>query len=172
MTERIPKSEWGPGPWQNEPDREEWRHAGLPCLIVRGPWGALCGYVGVPPEHPAHGIDGGTWAGSARIPVEVHGGLTYGAPCQVGGEICHVAREGEPEPFWLGFDCAHSGDLMPGMVALERREGLSSHRVTAAMWPVEYRDIAYVRAETNRLAEQLARPGFALLPAREEDDDV
>src|SRR5947207_1159298 len=47
------KSEWGPGEWQDEPDRLEWRHtSGLPCLIVRNHMGSLCGYVGVPPAHP------------------------------------------------------------------------------------------------------------------------
>lgn len=54
----LPKSEWGEGPWQHEPDKMEWRdkETGLPCLIVRGPVGALCGYVGVPPTHPAYGL--------------------------------------------------------------------------------------------------------------------
>lgn len=31
----IDKSGWGPGPWQDEPDRKEWTHAGFDCLIVR-----------------------------------------------------------------------------------------------------------------------------------------
>lgn len=34
-TAPIDKSAWGPGPWQDEPDRVEWEHAGLPCLMVR-----------------------------------------------------------------------------------------------------------------------------------------
>lgn len=54
----VDKSEWGPGPWQDEPDKRQWQDeaTGLPCLIVRGPVGALCGYVGVPPDHPAYGL--------------------------------------------------------------------------------------------------------------------
>lgn len=54
----VDKSEWGPGPWQSEPDKRQWQDetTGLPCLIVRGPVGALCGYVGVPPDHPAYGL--------------------------------------------------------------------------------------------------------------------
>ncbi len=36
---------WPPGEWDSEPDREEFRHAGFPCLVVRGPMGALCGYT-------------------------------------------------------------------------------------------------------------------------------
>lgn len=54
----MDKSAWGPGPWQDEPDKRQWADeaTGLPCLIVRGPIGALCGYVGVPPDHPAYGL--------------------------------------------------------------------------------------------------------------------
>ena len=53
----IEKSEWGDGPWQREPDRMEWIASGLPARIRRNPiYGTLCGYVGVPPEHPMHGI--------------------------------------------------------------------------------------------------------------------
>lgn len=54
------KSAWGPGPWQDEPDKRQWRDeaTGLPCLIVRSPMGGnLCGYVGVPREHALHGKD-------------------------------------------------------------------------------------------------------------------
>lgn len=52
------KAGWGEGPWQSEPDKRQWQDeaTGLPCLIVRGPVGALCGYVGVPLEHPAYGL--------------------------------------------------------------------------------------------------------------------
>lgn len=54
----VDKSGWGPGPWNDEPDKRQWQDeaTGLPCLIVRSPVGALCGYVGVPPDHPAYGL--------------------------------------------------------------------------------------------------------------------
>lgn len=152
--------DWGPGPWENEPKRVEWRHAGLPCLVRRGM--AWCGYVGVPPGHPLHGV------GYGQCPVEcahfteysyctehepdylidVHGGLTYAAPCD-GDEadgICHVPAPGEPEDvWWFGFDCAHYDDLVPGY------SGVGVLNPGAV-----YRDIAYVQAETERLADQLA----------------
>lgn len=54
----VDKSAWGDGPWQAEPDKMQWQdeRTGLPCLIVRGPMGALCGYVGVATTHPAYGL--------------------------------------------------------------------------------------------------------------------
>ena len=51
------KSGWPAGPWQSEPDKMQFPdpETKLPCLVVRGPFGALCGYVGIPPSHPLHG---------------------------------------------------------------------------------------------------------------------
>lgn len=49
------KEAWGPGPWQDEPDRWEGRFLDLVLLARRGPMGAWCGYVGVPPSHPWFG---------------------------------------------------------------------------------------------------------------------
>lgn len=76
----IDKSEWPRGEWINEPDKKQWtdEETGLPCLIVRTPWGGnLCGYVGVTSNHPFHGkeysVDG--------LEIEVHGGLTFASGC-------------------------------------------------------------------------------------------
>lgn len=52
------RDEWGPGPWDHEPDDLVWPHAptGYLCAAKRHPmWGHWCGYVRVPPEHPLHG---------------------------------------------------------------------------------------------------------------------
>jgi hypothetical protein len=124
----VDKSGWGPGPWLEEFDKEQWADeaTGYACLIKRGPVGALCGYVGVPEGHPWHGKD---YDDITPYP-EVHGGLTYASLCQEGPEgetICHMAAPGEPEPlWWLGFDCAHAGDLSP---AYERLGGALARRL-------------------------------------------
>jgi hypothetical protein len=147
---KIKRDSWGPGPWEAEPDVVEWRTDGLACLIVRNRLGALCGYVGIPEGHPFHG--------KAYSDVEsvrdlrVHGGLTYSNACA--GHICHVARPGEPDNvWWLGFDCNHSGDMAPGMMAALRACGADhlAHRQWAS-----YRDIEYVRHEVENLAQQLS----------------
>jgi hypothetical protein len=157
----IPKSEWGPGPWQAEPDRVEWKHAGLPCLIVRGPAGALCGYVAVPPGHKAHGVT------YQRLEVEVHGGLTYDGPCQEGGKICHKPAPGEPDDvFWFGFDCSHCWDISPLRDARDRLRGWAPLRFDGRE---QYRDLEYVRAQTERLAEQLASPELTIATRAEDD---
>src|SRR6266436_107280 len=55
--EPIDRTGWTEGPWDQEPDRLEWKDAttGLTCLAVRNRFGAWCGYVGVPPTHAWHG---------------------------------------------------------------------------------------------------------------------
>jgi hypothetical protein len=145
------KTTWGPGPWQEEPDRVEWRDeaTGYPCLALRNVegTGAWCGYVGVPPGHPYHG------KAYRDVAVEVHGGLTYADACQEGGHICHVPLSGESaDIWWFGFDCGHCFDLMPRLQALLR--SLTPSGLPEI--PKVYRDLDYVRGEVTALAEQLA----------------
>ena len=153
QAQAIDKSAWGAGPWQDEPDRVEFVHAGFACLANRrgdelGHW---CGYVGVPREHPAYGKS------YNDVDVEVHGGLTYAAKCE--GEICHVPAPGMPDDvWWLGFDCAHAGDLGPGLRATLRSLDVPENPFFRDV----YRDLPYVRREIEQLAEQLA----AMRPAR------
>jgi hypothetical protein len=141
------KSEWGPGPWQDEPDLVEFRHVGLPCVIRRHEeWGQFCGYVGIPPTHPDHGKK------YDDVNVDVHGGLTFASECS---EVaCHVPAPGEPDAFfWFGFDCGHAFDLSPGLKALTHR-AIGPDRVDLGE---VYRDLAFARHETEWLAEQLAK---------------
>jgi hypothetical protein len=124
-------------PWENEPSRKEWTANGLKCLVLRvvDGGGHLCGYVAVPKGHPAYGRD------YNELNVDVHGGLTFGS-----------MGEGKYHPeghYWLGFDCAHSGDLSPFYA--EKYGGSSASGV--------YRDMAYVTEQTESLAKQLAYMG-------------
>lgn len=105
---------------------DRFEHAGYVCTIRKAPLEHLCGYVDIPPGHPWHGV------GYVDIDADVHGGLTYSE---------------EEEGAWrIGFDCAHSGDYVPGTSfgLRERREG------------EVYRTEAYVAAHCRSLAEQAA----------------
>lgn len=142
--ERI-KKEAGHGPWSKEPNRVEFKHGGFHCILHRGGLAAWCGYVGVGPDHPAHGKQ------YDDVDVEVHGGLTYAEKCQ--GHVCHVPAPGEPDDlWWLGFDCSHFMDLAPGSLAIEHRFPTTIGILDRGRyWTVED-----VTTETRRLAEQLA----------------
>jgi len=133
------------GPWSDEPSKMQWvdRATGMPCLIVRNHLGALCGYAGVAPGHPLHGFN------YDDADLDVHGGLTYADRCQPTTDeahgICHVPEPGTPhDVWWFGFDCAHSGDAVPGMPNLSRELDNG-----------EYRDVGYVADQVTSLAAQL-----------------
>ena len=143
----FPDLKLPPGPWRDEPDKMQWTDqcTGLPCLIVRNSSGALCGYVGVPPEHPWFGV----WY--SDVDADVHGGLTFSATCSPAGEadpggphVCHLTAPDEPPVWWQGFDCAHMGDVLP-----RRMWGVTLFETHAT-----YRGIDYVRAECTKLARQ------------------
>ncbi len=153
------KADLPPGPWMEEPDKAHWvdKATGLDCLIVRaGSLGHLCGYVGVPPEHPWHGY------GYDRVPADAHGGLTFADACGHGEDeaagICHVPAPGRPDNvWWLGFDCAHYRDLSPGMY-VGQLSVPEQYRMPDVMQG-EYRTFDWVKAEVEQLAAQCATPG-------------
>lgn len=150
----MDKSEWPAGPWNNEPDKEQWidEATGLPCLIKRNGMGALCGYVGVTEGHPWFGQD------YDDVDAEVHGCLTYADFCQEGDDghtICHIVDPGEPDRvWWLGFDCAHHGDLSPANAGIYNpaRAFMEGYSLSE-----EYRDRAYVKGQCALLAAQAAK---------------
>ena len=140
------RSTWPSGEWDDEPDKAQWTdETGFPCLAVRhGTSGHWCGYVGLPYGHPRHGH-----SYDEMYDLDVHGGLTFSGPCDFSEDdskgVCHVPDEGEYyDLWWLGFDCAHFGDLSPGML----QYGFPFH-------DAEYRTLEFVKAECGRLANQL-----------------
>lgn len=155
----IDKTAWGEGPWVTEPDKRQWLDpaTGLPCLIVRGPHGALCGYVGVAAGHPLHR------KGYDDVDVSVHGGLSFAEGCSHGDEsksICHMPDPGEPDDVhWFGFDCAHAGDWCPRPTGVPHSADYLKYCGLGAPtgWGgvIEYRDFPYVTRECGRLAQQL-----------------
>lgn len=143
--------------WDNEPDRLEWEYCGFKCSIVRHPeMKHLCGYVGLPKSHPYYGKHYNqcllgrerwdcTWYKdhpSLEKIIKVHGGLTFSQ--QGDGETW------EKDLWWLGFDCAHTGDLVPGRY---EKYGRTLDGV--------YRNMEYVKKETEQLAEQLTSTAIA-----------
>jgi hypothetical protein len=116
------------GPWDSEPDALAFEAHGFPCAVIRHPrLRHLSGYVGVPKGHPWFERD------DYNIDAECHGGLTFSG-----------SRNDERAPWWLGFDCAHYGDVVPSMAY-------------DAGPDERYRSIAYVERETRALAEQASK---------------
>lgn len=155
----IDKTNWGHGDWVDEPDKAQWTDetTGLVCLAVRNRHGGhWCGYVGVTEGHQFFGVDYSDTYGKAHI--DVHGGLTYADFCQEQDDehgICHTPEPGQPERvWWLGFDCAHCGDVSPGF---------RSFRGTHGTYEI-YRRLVYVKDECASLARQLLAAGIVPPP--------
>lgn len=141
--------------------------------------GHLCGYIAVPPAHPWFGksyddidvdVHGGLTFEHASVfahPAEMarleekanaadamfgdHYRRLATAEKEKAGEEDDYPHALGTEAWWYGFDCAHSGDLSPGM-------GHSfGHEV--------YRDRDYVFVEIERLASQAAAAWMRALPS-------
>lgn len=162
LNPEIDRTGWGPGPWDNEPDKASWTDeaTGLPCLAVRAnPLHSIwCGYVAVNPDHPYHGKD------YDDVDVTVHGGLTFADSCRddepIESAVCHIPEPGQPaDVWWFGWDCGHTWDIQPAYLA-HWPEMADLHQRTGA----EYRTLDYVRAECARLAHQLADLGSSRQP--------
>ena len=149
--ERMISPGWGhgpfpPGPWQEEPDRVDFKHNGLYCMVHRNGSGAWCGYVAVSRSNPAFGHH------YDDISVSVHGGLTFADRC--GGHLCHMGPS--KALWWVGFDCSHFMDLSPVLEAA--RLTVSSFRQLHpdGFLGMHYRDLGYVMKETHQLAAQVS----------------
>lgn len=154
------------GPARGEADKVAWqdRATGLECIIMRDPKaGNLRGFVGLPPGHPLFGYK--HCAIPADVGIEVHGGLTYSAACDVSADrlgrearsICHVTVVVKKESYatshrpvddawWFGFECNLPQDLLPDV----------HQRINESDGPRRtYRDDEYVANEVLNLAAQL-----------------
>lgn len=114
---------------EDEPDHVKgYTRHGFQFVIKRNHWsGALLGYLRVPQGHPWYkSITGKRYLRGNKLAwgrfkkynctrreyrglpwVEVHGGITYA------DKLCY--RGYALRGYWIGFDCAHYGDLVPSM---------------------------------------------------------
>lgn len=96
------KIKWcGDGEWVEEPDWIVIEYLGYEAVVYRVMeayfGGHLCGYVKIPEDHPLF---------KSCIDLDCHGGISYNE--------CN-------EEHWVGFDCAHSGDLVPTSALLKKQ---------------------------------------------------
>jgi len=114
-------------PWKSEPDSLSFVHNGRKCWVWRHPSLLhLCGYVEIAPSEVKEGI----W----DYDYAVHGGITRGA-----GPL-----HWDESASFIGFDCAHCGDLSPNILRLLLKHNHGT-----------YRTMNYVEAECRSLADQM-----------------
>lgn len=181
------------GVWLGEADKVAWRDpaTGYECIMMRATSGGhLCGFVGIPPEHPLYGYEDD--AIPASLGIDVHGGLNYSRTCQEGPapdprwvpkggiarhsrRVCHAPpvemvrvetthatgyRVQHDDAWWVGFSCDHVYDLVPDRTGRPGFLGQETGQV--------YRDDGYVVREILFLAAQLrAIQDCVPLPSRQ-----
>lgn len=172
--DRIDRSTWGSGPWDGEPDREQWSDpvTGYPCLAIRCDLGGWAGYIGVYPDHPAFGekVD--------DVPGNV---CDYGHTDEIRfiepwpedpnaivdesdpkGSVMRVVRMPD-YLWWFGFDFLHAGDLIPSMNdIIKKTKGLCGERQLGT-----YKDIAHVKKTCAAIALALCRMEKATTTTRQ-----
>lgn len=167
----TPRALWANGPWDDEPDLIRWKHepSGYDLLMWRNHMGTWCGYVGLPETHPLHGLNYGSEEFLERL--ETHHGLTFS------DTFVDVKDRFElPDElrllWWIGFDCAHFGDVMPAMDALTsalrdtngtlqrfeamKKQLLESDPEMLYHWRETYKTVDEVRLMVEDLAGQCA----------------
>lgn len=149
----------GYGDWLDEPDEVIFEYRGIKCLVFRmvkrescAPretyfGGHLCGYVWIPKGHSLYGME--CW----DMDLECYQGLTF---------------QEETDDGWLvGFDCAHSGDLIPTLEHMRNTdpemkkikeiypppEGFEKH---PWFYPT-YKSVDFCIKECKSLAKQVAK---------------
>jgi hypothetical protein len=135
------------GSWLSEPDICSWDHK-LPCLALRDmQLGIWKGFVAIDGYHPFYGqcIDDLLNVPAAlEIFFCVHGGLS------MSGRLPAKYKKYAKNLWWIGMETSHGGDLMP----LLKLEGEDVNNPTSSQ---TYKDLRFIRRETNKLASLLSK---------------
>jgi hypothetical protein len=143
----IDKSEWGKGPWENEPDLQSWidSETQYACVTRRNMFGAWLGHVGLDASHPLYMLQPGA--------PEFEFIETHGSPELFVGFYEDDAKRFVPPQklWWIGFSCMQSTDYCP---LTDREPYIKGKRGKATT--KTYRTFEYVCEQVLFLASQLA----------------
>lgn len=150
---------WGPGEWVEEVDFVKFEYKAIGCLIGRisvldGPkqdfvsGGYLCGYVNIHKDHEMYGI-----IDNYDVDLDVHGGVTY--------------SDFIGDDFYIGFDCAHSGDYIPStewfkknsthMIEFYKKFPIPKEYLQNYLFNPVYRNIDFCIEECKKLVNQIIK---------------
>jgi hypothetical protein len=148
---------------EDEGNYKEFSYRTYRCYIKRvQEMGHLCGYVAISKDNKLYGKSWDEIEETEAPDIVVHGGITY----------CDDNIPGQPETegrdlWYIGFDCAHAGDLMPfmlqgmtlDMMRLKFMTDLvEGHTGDDFLKRTEtYKDMKYVTKELKRLVRQLIK---------------
>lgn len=80
----------------------------------------LCGYVAIPEDHSLFNKN------SELYELKVHGGITFN---ELGYNCAGLSnKDNDKKLQWVGFDCGHFGDLIPGIGKVNENDELKDMR--------------------------------------------
>jgi len=170
-------------PWDNEPDADDFEASELVCLMRRDHNGVWNGYAGLSKSHPLFGqrrdvminvpeaFAGHELVNTRFAVADLHGtpmprtlaagtALPLSVVIDVHGGLWNTGMIDNDHPglWFFGFMCGHHWDFKPldpltvqGYQTMDPETAQSLYRT-----PAEYRTYDYARAETGKLAAQLA----------------
>lgn len=140
------KKDFPPGIWLNEPDLCFWHH-GLPCLAVRDmSMGIWKGFVGLDASHSLY-----------EKPMDYILGIpqaldlfraAYGGISGI-GKLSSKLSNYAKNCWWIGIETSQGEDLMP-LIKLDPD-------MAKALSNQTYKNLHFIRRETNKLAKQLLK---------------
>lgn len=104
------------------------------CYAIKEAYfgGHLCGYVKIPENHYLYDKE--------IKDIECHGGLSF------------ISEENEEK--WIGFDCAHSGDIVPSQILTHKEIPLVLIRLKDCFKPT-YKNMQFCIDECISIIDQL-----------------
>lgn len=144
------KKNFPPGKWLREPDLCSWEQYDLPCLAIRDmSIGVWKGFVGLSERHPFYNKsidDLIRHEDLLEIFFSIHGGI-----CNA-GRLPPKYKDHAKQYWWIGMEASHGNDLMP-LLKLDLPDADMS-KVLASQ---TYKDLFFIRKETNKLARYLSK---------------
>jgi len=139
------KSTFPKGDWCNEPDFCHWFRYDYPCLAIRdmtlGNWR---GFVGITKTHPFYNKEAfDLLKEKSFLHISIYEGISHI------GKLPAKYKKYNPDHWFLGFSTLSSGDLLPLMVDKVETDKNKIVEIKT------YKDLHFVRKETNDLAKQL-----------------
>lgn len=148
--EFFSKKDFPKGIWLKEPDLCFWYFGGLPCLTVRDmSMGIWKGFVGIDSEHPLYEKSIQDIIGLPQaldLFRAAYGGLN-GA-----GKLSPKYQNYAQDYWWIGIETTQGSDLMP-LLKLDQ----SDADMVKLLSNQTYKDLHFIRRETNKLAKQLLK---------------
>lgn len=146
----LNKKHFPPGKWKNEPDICSWTKYDLSCLAIRDmSLGTWKGFVGIGIAHPLYFMD---LESILKEPQMIDAFLAIYGGISSAGKLPSKYKDYADNLWWIGCETSHGGDYMP-LLKIDTSD-LDMAKMLSGQ---TYKDLVFIRNETNKLAKYVSR---------------